>query len=240
VQGYTRHQLKQDKFAEKTKEAVQWTAGHQSSLIWGIGLVLLAALVVYGYFSWQNHQNEAANAALGAGMRTLSAQVLPPGSPTKPDNKETFASTGDRAKAAQQQFKATADQFDKFPYPKAAKIARYMEGVTAMQSGDNASAEATLKGLTGSRDANVAALAKMSLATLYRATNRSSEAVKIYKDLQDHPTDTVSKVQAQLEMAEMYESSDPQQASSIYRQIQNDDPKSVAAQIAGAKLAAPK
>ena len=78
----------------------------------------------------------------------------------------------------------------------------------------------------------------MSLATLYRATNRSSEAVKIYKDLQDHPTDTVSKAQAQLEMAEMYESSDPQQAASIYQQIQKDDPTSQAARIAGAKLAA--
>jgi predicted negative regulator of RcsB-dependent stress response len=115
-----------------------------------------------------------------------------------------------------------------------------MEGVTAMQSGDNASAETTLKTVAASRDADVAALAKMSLATLYRATNRSSEAIKIYKDLQDHPTDTVSKVQAQLEMAAMYEGSDPQQASSIYQQIQKDDPTSTAAQIAGAKLAAPK
>ena len=240
MQGYTRHQLKQDKFAEKTKEAVQWTAGHQAPLIWGIALVILVALAAYGYLWWQNHRNEAANAALGAGMRTLGAQVLPPGSPTKPDNKDTFASVADRAKAAQQQFKSTADQFDKFPYSKAAKIARYMEGVTAMQSGDNASAETTLKGLTGSSDANVASLAKMSLATLYRATNRSAEAIKLYKDVQDHPTDTVSKVQAQLEMAEMYESSDPQQASGIYRQIQTDDPKSPAAQIAAAKLAALK
>jgi predicted negative regulator of RcsB-dependent stress response len=240
VQGYTRHQLKQDKFAEKTKEAVQWTAGHQRPLVWGVGVVMVAALAAYGYLLWQNHQNEAANMALGAGMRTLSAQVLPPGSPTKPDNKDTFASATDRAKAAHQQFKATADQFDKFPYSKAAKIARYMEGVTAMQSGDNASAEATLKTVAASRDADVAALAKMSLASLYRATNRSSEAIKIYKDLQDHPTDTVSKVQAQLEMAAMYESSDPQQASGIYQQIQKDDPTSTAAQIAGAKLAAPK
>jgi predicted negative regulator of RcsB-dependent stress response len=237
VQGYTRHQLKQDKFAEKTKEAVQWTAGHQRPLVWGIGVVMVAALAAYGYLLWQNHRNEAANVALGAGIRTLSAQVLPPGSPTKPDNKDTFASTTDRAKASQQQFKAAADQFDKFPYPKAARIARYMEGVTAMRSGDNASAETILKAVAGSRDPNVAALAKMSLATLYRNTNRSSEAIKIYKDLQDHPTDTVSKAQAQLEMAAMYESADPQQANSIYEQIRKDDPTSTAGQIAAAKLA---
>ena len=238
MQGYTRHQLKQDKFAEKTREAVQWTAGHQQSLVWGIGLVLVAALAAYGYWWWQGHQNEAANASLGAAMRTLSAQVLPPGSPAPADNKDTFASTADRAKAAQKQFKATADQFDKFPYPKAARVARYMEGVTTMQAGDYAAAETKLKAVAGSGDASLASLAKMSLATLYRATNRPSEAIKIYKDLQDHPTDTVSKAQAQLEMAAMYESSDPQQAASIYQQIQKDDPTSAAAQIASTKLGA--
>jgi hypothetical protein len=146
----------------------------------------------------------------------------------------------ERAQAAEKAFKSAADQFDKLPYPKAGKIARYMEGVSAMNAGDNAGAEQILKGVAGSRDANVAALAKMSLATLYRSANRQADAVKIYKDLQDHPTDTVSKVQAQLEMAEMYESSDPQQAANIYQQIQKDNPQSPAAQIATSKLAGTK
>jgi predicted negative regulator of RcsB-dependent stress response len=236
VQGYTRHQLKQDRFAEKTKEAVEWTAGHQRPVVWAIGLVVIAGLATWGFLWWQSSQNEAANAALGSAMRTLTAQVLPPGSPAPPDNKDTFASAADRAKAAQKQFQAAADQFDKFPYPKAAKIARYMEGVAAMQSGDNASAEAKLKAVAASSDASVASLAKMSLASLYRTTNRSGEAVKLYKDVQDHPTEMVSKAQAQLELAAMYESSDPQQANTIYQQIQKDDPKSMAAQIANSRM----
>jgi len=80
---------------------------------------------------------------------------------------------------------------------------------------------------------DVAALAKMALASMYRGTNRAPEAIAIYKDLSEHPTVTVSKSQAQLELAEMYESTDPQQATLIYQQLQKDDPRSPAAQLAG-------
>src|SRR5262249_56523952 len=110
---------------------------------------------------------------------------------------------GDRA--AGKEFKAVADQYDKFPYPKAARIARYMEGVAAMQAGDNAQAESVLKSVAESNNKSVAALSKMALAQLYRNTGRQSDAARIYKDLVDHPADTVSKVQAQLAMATMYE-----------------------------------
>jgi len=239
VQGYTRHKLKEDKFAEKTKDAVEWTAGHQRTVGWIIGAIVIAALAIFGYMAWYSRQNDAANAALGSAMRTLTAQLRPAGIGATPDNKGTFGSVAERAKAAEKEFKSAADQFDRFPYPKAGRIARYMEGVSAMQGGDPG-AEQILKGVAGSRDANVAALAKMSLATLYRSSNRQADAVKIYKDLQDHPTDTVSKVQAQLEMAEMYESTDPQQAANIYQQIQKDNPQSAAAQIANTKLAGTK
>ena len=79
-------------------------------------------------------------------------------------------------------------------------------------------------------------LAKMALASIYRGTNRAAEAIAIYKDISEHPTVTVPKSQAQLELAEMYERTDPQQATLIYQQLQKDDPHSPAAQVAGQKL----
>jgi hypothetical protein len=239
VQGYTRHKLKEDKFAERTKDAVEWTAGHQRTVGWVIGAIVVAALAIFGFMTWYGRQSDAANAALGSAMRTLTAQLRPAGIAATPDNKGTFGSVAERAQAAEKEFKSAADHFDKFPYPKAGRIARYMEGVSAVQAGDRG-AEQILKGVASSREVNVAALAKMSLATLYRSSNRQTDAIKIYKDLQDHPSDTVSKVQAQLEMAEMYESTDPQQAANIYQQIQKDNPQSPAAQIASNKLAGTK
>jgi hypothetical protein len=93
----------------------------------------------------------------------------------------------------------------------------------------------------------LAALAKMALAGLYRSSNRPADAAKIYKDLADHPSDTVSKPEAQLQLAQVYESTDPQQATNLYQQIikEGEQPDnagktnaySAAAQIAASRLA---
>jgi predicted negative regulator of RcsB-dependent stress response len=241
VQGYTRRQLKEDKFAETAKDAAHWTAVHRRPVVWGIIAIALATGAYFGFITWQNHQNEAANTALGGAMRTFTTPLRPAGTPAG-EAKESFASIAERAKQGEKEFKAVADQFDKFPYAKAGKIARYMEGIAAMQAGDTAGAEQKLKAVADSRDKSIAALAKMALATVYRISNRQSDAAKIYKDLQEHPSDTVSKAEAQLEMAEMYESTDPLQATGIYQQIQKENPDrdDPAGKIAAAKLAGAK
>jgi predicted negative regulator of RcsB-dependent stress response len=241
VQGYTRHQLKRDRFAETAQDAAQWTAGHQRAVLWGLGLAVLAVAGYFGFTTWQDKQSEKANLALAAATRVLNTPLRPAATPAgDAQTKDTFASTGERAKAAQKEFKAAADQYDRFPYPKAARVARYMEGITDMQAGDNAQAETVLKSVAESHDKSVAALAKIGLAQLYRNTNRLSDAARIYKDLEDHPADTVSKVQAQLAMAEMYEIADPQQAAILYQQIQKENAATPAGQIAASRLASIK
>ena len=87
-----------------------------------------------------------------------------------------------------------------------------------------AGAEQELKTAANFSDKDVAALAKMALASMYRTSNRTPEAIAIYKDLSEHPTATVSKSQPQLELAEIYETTDPQQAALIYQQLQKEDP----------------
>jgi predicted negative regulator of RcsB-dependent stress response len=236
VQGYTRRQLKEDRFAETAKEAASWATGHQRPVIWGIGLVMVAALAYAGITYWLNRQSEQANIELGVAMRTLSEPLRPAGAPPA-EGETSFTSGAERAKAAAKQFQATAD---KYGYTKPGKMARYLQAVATMQAGDKTAAEQQLKSVADGRDKDVAALAKMTLASLYRSSNRLADAARIYKDVQDHPTNTVSKAEAQLEMAAMYQSTDPQQAASIYQQIQKDDPKSAAAEIAAGKMAAAK
>jgi predicted negative regulator of RcsB-dependent stress response len=234
MQGYTRRQLKEDRFAETAIGAADWASVHRRLVLWGIGLVVLVAAGVGGFLAWQSRQNEQANVELSAAARTFTQQLRPAGAPPVPAGEDPgFTSAAERAKAAGKQFQAIADHY---PLTKAGTIARYMQGVAAMQAGDNSSAEKVLKDVAGSRDKNVAALANMALASLYRSAGRQSDAVKIYKDLQNNPTDTVSKAQAQLAMAAMYESTDPQQAASIYQQIQKEAPTSTAAQIATSRL----
>lgn len=236
--GYTRRQLKEDKFAETAQGAAEWATGHRQTLIWAVGFALVAVLLTVAVITWRNRQSDEANTQLSTAMRTMDAQILPAGSPPPAeDSGPTFPSIADRSKAAQKQFQAIAD---KYSTVSPGKIARYMSGIAWLQAGDKTNAEKELKTAADFRDKDVAALAKMALATIYRGSNRASEAIAIYKDLSEHPTVTVSKSQAQLELAEMYESTDPQQATQIYQQLQKDDPRSPAAQVAGQKLAKAK
>lgn len=237
MQGYTRRQLKEDRFAESAQEAAHWAAGHQRPLIVGIAVALVAILGGIGVFTWINRQSDKANFALGEAMRIFNAPVRPAGTPPMPGDTSSYAGSVERAKAAQKAFKSVADSYS---MSKPGKLARYMEGVSAMQAGDNTLAEQELKSSSDSSDKEIAAMAKMALATLYRSTNRQADAVRVYKDLADHPTSTVSKAAAELEMADMYEATDPQQAANLYQQIQKEDPQSAAAQIASSKLSGGK
>lgn len=237
MQGYTRRQLKEDRFAESAQEAAHWAAGHQRPLIVGIVVALVAILGGIGIYQWMTRVSEKANLALGQAMRTFEAPLRPAGTPPMPGDTTSFAGNLERAKASQKAFKNVADTYS---MSKPGKLARYLEGVSAMQAGDNSAAEQLLKTSSDSGDKDVASMSKMALASLYRATNRQSDAARIYKDVADHPTDTVSKVAAQLEMAEMYEASDPQQAAALYQQIQKDNPQTPAAQIASTKLSGGK
>jgi predicted negative regulator of RcsB-dependent stress response len=235
VQGYTRHQLKQDKFAESAQGAANWATGHRQTVILVVVLLLVAVIATTGFFAWHTRQSEQGNTDLAAGIRTFETQLTPADAPAIPgDTGPKFTTITDRAKAAQKQFSATAD---KFPLVAPGKMARYMSGIALLQAGDKAGAEQELKKAADLSDKDVAALAKMALASIYRDSNRTSDAIAIYKDLVAHPTATVSKSAAQLELASVYETTDPQQAAQIYQQVQKDDPQSQASQLAGQRLA---
>lgn len=233
MQGYTRRQLKEDRFAETAKDAADWASGHRRTVIWAIAIVVLVAAAVGGFFAWQSRQSEQANIALSAAMRTFSQPLRPAGAPPTPGEDPGFTTSAERAKSAAGQFQTIAD---KYSLTKAGKVARYMQGVAIMQAGDNTTAEKLLKDVAGSRDQDVAALAKMALGNLYRSTGRQSDAVRIYKEIEGNPTNTVSKADAQLAMASIYESTDPQQANTIYQAIMKESPASTAAQIASSRL----
>src|SRR5215469_90715 len=123
MQGYTRRQLKEDRFAETAKDAADWASGHRRSVLWAIAIVVLVAAAVGGYFAWQSRQSEQANIALSAAMRTFSDPLRPAGTPAPAGEDASYTSSVDRAKAAAKQFQPIADNYS---MTKAGKIARYM------------------------------------------------------------------------------------------------------------------
>jgi len=232
VPGYTRRQLKEDKFAETAQGAAEWASGHRQTVIWALGGIIVAVLAVTGIMTWRNRQIENGNDELAAAIRILDAPLAPQAAPG--DTTPTFATIAERGKAAEKKLKEIEDKYSMFG---PGKVAHYLRGSALIEAGDMSGAEQEIKTAADSGDKDLAALAKMALADLYRNSKRQQDAVKIYKDLADHPTASVSKGTAELALAEIYETTDPQQATAIYKQLQKDDPNSTAARYATQKLA---
>jgi predicted negative regulator of RcsB-dependent stress response len=236
VPGYTKRQLKEDRFKASAAEAVHWTEEHRRTMI--IGAIALLVVVAAGVGGWAyiQHQDDKASVEVGAALNTLTAPIVAAGQPVAPGT-ETFTSIKERAASARKKFLAIADRYS---HTAAGKYSRYMAATAAIDAGDNAAAESELKSLAASRDRNSASLAQFALASLYRNTGRNSDAIQIYKELVEKPTETVPKDTAQLELAGLYEVTQPDEAVKMYESIQKSDPKSVAAQIAADRLSATK
>jgi TolA-binding protein len=241
VRAETRHQLKSDRFAQATIGAAEatahWTVEHKSKILIGSLIAVVVLVAVLGGWYYLAQQDAKANVELSQAVRTLETQIRPAGTPETP-NFPSFASVDERATAAKKQLQAI---IDKYPHTRTADVARYMLGTTAIELGDNATAEKELKDVSGIGNRDLSSLAKLALASLYGNTNRTKDALDLYKQLIDKPSDTVSKVTAQLQLAALYESSQqPAEAKRIYEQVVKDNPKTEAEQIAQGKLQALK
>lgn len=237
MRAETRRQLKEDRFSRATlqvaEQTVHWTVEHRSKLI--VVVIVLVILMAAGLGSWYylDQQDDKASVDLGKAVQTLDTPVRPAGMPAQPDY-PSYASSKERATEAHKQFQAIVD---KYPRTRSADFSRYFLGVTSQNMGDNAAAERELKAVADSHNSEVAALSKLALASVYRNTNRTKDAVDLYKQLMDKPTETVGKSSAEMQLAETYQAAGmTADAKKVYEQIQKEDAKSPAAQLAGQKL----
>jgi len=247
VRAETRRQLKQDKFSRTTiqlaEQSVHWSVEHKSKLI-GAGIVILAiAAIVVGSWYYIEQQDEKASADFSRAVQVLGAPVRPAGMPEQPGLR-SYASGKERAAEAHKQFQKLIDNY---PHSNAARFARYFLGVTSADMGDYAAAERDLKEAASARkylvlpDKNLSSLARLALASVYLNQGRTKDAIEIYKDLAQNPTDTVAKSTAQMGLAEAYQAAGMSaEAKKQYQQIQKDSPSGPAGQIAGERLQAIK
>ncbi len=228
----TRHALKQDKFVTATQSGLDWLESNRAGVLrWTIATVVVVGLVVAGFVIW-HQRSQTAQQLLSQAMDIYATPLATPGEPA-PAGQKTYATAADRAAAAYPLFEKAANEYS---WLGAGKTARYFAGVIAVDLGRTAQAEKELKRASDSGSSSVAALAKLALANLYAQDGRTSQAATLYQNLIAHPTSTVPKGAAQLQLAQMYETSDPNEAKQIYAQIEDQDKGTEAAQIAQQKL----
>ena len=237
MRAETRHQLKQDRFSRVTIDAAErtahWSVEHKNTLVVAAIVVLAVIGIAVGAWYYLGQQDQKASLDMSVAVRTLNTPVRPPNMPAQPDA-PSFASVTERATAAHKQFQAIVD---KYPHTHSAEFAHYFLGLTSADLGDNASAEREFQKVISSANSDVAALAKMALASVYRNTGRNKQAIELYKELAAKPTTTVGKAAAQMELAATYQSDNqPLEAKRIYETIQKENPATEAGQLASSKL----
>jgi tetratricopeptide (TPR) repeat protein len=233
VDTQTRHALKGDKFAQATQSSVTWISGHRSGVLrWVVGGVAVVLIVVSAWIFW-DVQTTKADTALGAALDTYSSPLATPGAPPMAG---IYTTADARAKAANQQFVAVAQQYG---YLADGAKAHYFAGVTYASLGNNSQAETELKTASDAWDRNLANLAKLALAGLYHQTNRDAQAIELYNGLAAKPSVTVSAASAQLALANLYAATGKQDmARVLWAKVRDMDKEGEAGAIAAQKLSA--
>ena len=237
MRAETRRQLKTDRFSKVTIQAaeqtVHWTVEHRSKLIVAAIIVVVVVSLALGGWYYLEQQDEKASVDFSKAVQTMELPIRPAGMPPQPDY-PSFGSAKERATEAHKQFQ---DVVNKYPHTHASDFAHYFMGVTSSDLGDNVAAERELNTVAGYHNANLSALAKLALASVYLNTSRSKDAIDLYKQLIASPTQTVSKPAAEVQLAEAYQSAGMTvDAKKQYEAIQKEAPQSEAAQLASAKL----
>ena len=233
MRSYTRHQLKENAFAETTAETITWAVEHRSKLIAAATVVAIVAAAALGIWAFVNYRNQQANNELSGALLKYNAPIRPAGEPASPEVL-SYASSAERAKAANADFTRIAD---KYSFTRNGRLARYFAGITLHDQGDNASAEKQLQDVAGSRDKEIASLAKLALASIDQDAGKTQPAIELYKGLIANPTTSVGAITAQFELANLYEGNhQPLEARKLYEQMQKADPTGQVGQLAAQKL----
>lgn len=229
----TRHALKQDRFAVATASGLDWLQENRTNSIIGVTAVVILAAIVITSVVVYNSRSAKAQDLFGQAMDIYNTPLAVPGQPTEP-GETTYPTAAARAKAANPLFVEAADHYD---WLTAGKNAEYFAGLTYLDLGQTASSESELEKAADAHNSGLAALAKMALAGLYRQTGRNDQAVDLYRQIMNKPTITVPASAAKLQLAGLYETTNPAEAKRLYAELKDQDKTTAAGQIAAAKLA---
>lgn len=224
--------MKHDALVDNAQSAVAWLEEHKSEAIRFAAVLIAVVAIGIGSVMFYQHRQEQASVAFGAAMDIYSAPVAQPGVPAQPGVR-TYPSSAARAQAANALFLKVADSYGSTD---SGKNALYFSGLCYMEMGQASQAEKTLKQVVRDGNKNLAALGNLALVNLYQQNGHASDAIKLLNQLASHPTTAVPASEAKLELASMYEKTNPQQAQQIYAQLKDKDSKTAAGQIAAQKL----
>jgi predicted negative regulator of RcsB-dependent stress response len=219
AQHILRKDLKKDEIRETFVHGVESVASHQKILWAVVTAALVVALGVFGWSSYTKRQTAKASAALDDAMTIFQARVRAPGEQAEP-GEVTYVDEKNKYSDADKKFLEVAGQYGR---TKPGQIARYYAALSEIHLKEYPAAEKNL-GELSSAEASLAGLARFQLAGVYLEEHKDAEAVEIYKQLADKPTEFVPKAMALLALADHYSKTDPAEAAKLYNQVKVEFP----------------
>jgi hypothetical protein len=217
VPRLTRHELKEqiqhDPFAESVAKVVDYTSSHRSVVVRWVVIAAVVALIAGGVVWYRAYARTQRQQDLEKVFEVLSAPVGP-GAPAGVKSYPTEDAKRDAS------LKALTGTINQDGDSDEGLIVRYYRGTLNAQR-DTKAAETDLKAVADS-SVEVSSLAKIALAQLYAGENRMSDAQALLRSLIDKPNSLVSKEQAQIQLAQLERTVNPQEAKKILKQVKKD------------------
>lgn len=204
----TRKNLKTDKFAQEVTHGFEWITDHKETAIRYGSITVAVIVVVLGTYLYIRHQSTAREDALAAAIKIDNATVGPPNPQATPG-----ALNYPTAEAKQTaQIKAFSDLAAKYSGSQEGSIAEMYLASDAADKGNMAEAAKRYQDVMDSAPKPYAALARLSLAQVYEAEGKTSDAEKLLREAVNNPTITVSKEDATIQLAILLAKSNPGEA----------------------------
>ena len=195
-------ELKHDAFRDRTISAFDRVGdrmeGKGRTILYGIGALILIAILAGCFSWWRNKHADEARRALGRAIEIAEAPVS--ATPQAGAPGPQFTSEKDRAQAAAAEFQKVEAKYGD-PYRSLAHYFRAANLLTA----DRSTGLKELEGLTNSSNEEVAARAKFALAQAHEDDGQLDAAAALYTELAKANTDSVPADTANLRLAAVLE-----------------------------------
>jgi len=171
--------------------------GRGKVILYGLGGIVVIAIISLLFIRWNNRKTEEARQALGRAITIATAPISTAGSPNATG--PSFPSEQARAQQATQEFQKVAAKYGE-PYH---SDARYL-AATFLLSTDRNKAISELTELSKGSNTDVPTLAKFALAQANEADAKYDEAARLYRELASSASRVVTPETANLRLALVY------------------------------------
>jgi predicted negative regulator of RcsB-dependent stress response len=171
--------------------------GRGRTILYGLGGLILAGLIVLLFVKWSNRKSDEARHALGRAITIQKASVS--ASPVPGATELSFPTEKERAQRAIDEFEKVAAKYGD-PYR---SESQYFIAVNRLAL-DRQKGISELAALGNSNVSEVGPLSKFALAQAYESDGKLQEAAQLYSDLAKQNSLTISSETANLGLAKVY------------------------------------